>query len=128
MRRAVVIVLCLLMVLCCLETVGGGLAYFLYVPAVEARPVVFISSPAHGEQVEVGEMVIVQAVARDVLKQGMLNAEAAGLKIIGHVHDEIIVEGPHLPELIKAMTSPPAWCSDAPIRAEGYVGDFYQKD
>lgn len=68
MRRAVVIVLCVLMVLCCLATVGGGLAYFLYVPAVEARPVVFISSPAYGEQVEVGEMVIVQAVARDETK------------------------------------------------------------
>jgi len=71
---------------------------------------------------------IVQAVSRDILKEGMINAAAAGLEIFGHVHDEIMVEGDHLPELIKAMTTPPDWCPDAPIRAEGYVGAFYRKD
>jgi len=65
MRRAVIIVVALLLVLCCLAAVAGGVAYFYYVPAVEARPVVFISSPTYGGQAEVGESIIVQAVARD---------------------------------------------------------------
>jgi len=65
MRRAAIVVAILLLVLCCLAAVAGGLAYFLYVPTVEARPVVLISSPSYGEQVEVGEMVTIQAIARD---------------------------------------------------------------
>jgi DNA polymerase len=71
---------------------------------------------------------IVQAVARDVLAAGLANAHNAGLCIIGHVHDEIIVEGDCLSVLIEAMTTPPPWCADAPIRAEGYVADYYRKD
>jgi DNA polymerase len=71
---------------------------------------------------------IVQAGARDVLVAGLVNAVAAGIKVIGHVHDEIIAEGDCLPGLIKAMTTPPAWCTDAPIRAAGYVDRFYKKD
>jgi hypothetical protein len=65
MRRAALIVFALLVSACCLVAAVGGLAYFLYVPTVEARPVVLISSPGRGEKVEVGEAVVVQASARD---------------------------------------------------------------
>jgi hypothetical protein len=65
MRRGIVIVVVLVLVLCCLASGLGGLAYFLYVPTAEARPLVLISSPRHGERVEVGEPVTVQALARD---------------------------------------------------------------
>jgi hypothetical protein len=65
MRRIAAIVVVLLLVLCCLAAVVGGWAYFFRVPAVEARPVVLIGSPGYGEQVEVGQGVMVQAVARD---------------------------------------------------------------
>jgi DNA polymerase len=34
---------------------------------------------------------IVQATARDVLVEGMLRLEAAGYRIVGHVHDEVIL-------------------------------------
>lgn len=71
---------------------------------------------------------IVQAVSRDVLACGMAHANKAGLEIFGHVHDEVMVEGAHLPQLIKAMTTPPDWCLDAPIKAEGYESTFYRKD
>ncbi|MGB3903695.1 MAG: Ig-like domain-containing protein [Anaerolineae bacterium] len=68
MRRTAIIVVALLLVLCCLAAAAGGLAYFYYVPAVEAGPVVFISSPAHAQQAEVGEIISVQALARDEKK------------------------------------------------------------
>jgi len=58
-------VMALLLSVCCVAAVVGGVAYFYRVPAVEARPVVLLSSPDHGGQAEVGENVIVQAVARD---------------------------------------------------------------
>jgi hypothetical protein len=65
MRRGTVALVVLLAVLCCLAAAVGGLAYLFYAPTVEARPVVLINSPSHGEQVQVGDSVTVQAVARD---------------------------------------------------------------
>lgn len=68
MRRTAIVVVALLLVLCCLAAVFGGLAYVYYGTAVEARPMVFINSPSHGQQVEVGDVISVQAVARDETK------------------------------------------------------------
>jgi hypothetical protein len=65
MRRTATVVVTLLLVLCCLAALSGGLLYFLYLPARESRPVVLISSPRHGDQVEVGQGILLQAVARD---------------------------------------------------------------
>lgn len=65
MRRRVVVPVVVLLTLCCLVAAVALLAYFFYVPAVEARPVVLISSPRYGEQVELGETVTIQAIARD---------------------------------------------------------------
>jgi DNA polymerase len=69
---------------------------------------------------------IVQAISRDILVNGLFNTDRAGMKIIGHVHDEIMVEGDCLQELVKAMTTNPKWC-DAPITADGYTGKYYSK-
>lgn len=76
---------------------------------------------------------IVQAIARDVLCHGIMLAERAGLTVVGHVHDEIVCEADEhddtaLPRLLQCMGSAPAWCSDAPIRAAGWEGEFYGKD
>jgi hypothetical protein len=68
MRRAVVIAVVLLVILCGLAAVGGGLAYYYYGTSPEARPMVFINSPAHRQRAEVGETISVQAVARDETK------------------------------------------------------------
>ena len=68
MRRAVVIVVVLLVIACSLAAAIGGLAYLFHVPTAEARPMVLISAPAHGQQAEVGEAISVQAVARDETK------------------------------------------------------------
>lgn len=73
---------------------------------------------------------IVQAISRDILAEGLLNADAADFQIVGHVHDEIISEDDtnRVDELIEAMSAAPAWCHDAPIKAAGWAGQFYRKD
>ncbi len=63
MRRAATIALGLLLALCLISAIGGS-AYLLW-PRGVARPVVLIDSPGYGESVAMGDMVTVQAVARD---------------------------------------------------------------
>ena len=76
---------------------------------------------------------LVQAVARDILAQGLLNAAQKGLTIIGHVHDEILVETrqdaaePVLEALIGAMTAVPSWAPGLRLKAEGYTAHRYRK-
>lgn len=73
-----------------------------------------------------------QAVSRDILLNGLLNADARGFDLIGHVHDEIIAEHeigtkPGLEELIECMTESPAWALDLPLGADGFRSDVYRK-
>ena len=35
-----------------------------------------------------------QAIARDILAEAMARMEGYGLNIVGHVHDEVIIEAP----------------------------------
>lgn len=77
---------------------------------------------------------IVQAVARDLLAVAIANAEAAGFKIVIHVHDEIVADEPRegsearYKELVKEMTKAPAWAFGLPLNADGFITDFYLKD
>lgn len=76
---------------------------------------------------------LVQAIARDVLLHGLLRADARGLDIIGHVHDEILCQAEDaqadatLALLIQAMTDRPPWCPELILGAEGYVSQRYRK-
>ena len=72
---------------------------------------------------------IVQAIARDCLAHVLLRAEAQGMPIVFHVHDEVVVEDrrPWLEELKALFASPPHWAEDLPLRGDGYVTDFYMK-
>lgn len=84
---------------------------------------------------------ITQATARDIMANGMLNAEAAGFPVVLTVHDELVTEiddteteqlgdvgdKERLDELVKAMCSLPAWANGLPITAEGWVGKRYRK-
>lgn len=76
----------------------------------------------------------VQAIARDILKEGLLAAHRAGFYIVGHVHDEIITQQrlddqAHTLESLKTcMTRQLAWCPDLPLGAAGWCGPFYMKD
>lgn len=76
---------------------------------------------------------IVQAMARDLLAQGLINADAAGFEVIGHVHDEIITltdvnSGLGKQQLIECMTDLPHWAKGMPVGAAGWEGNFYMKD
>lgn len=71
---------------------------------------------------------ITQAVARDVLAHALIELDRAGLPVVGHVHDEVIVEGV-LPveEVSVIMCDLPAWAEGLPMSAEGFVTERYRK-
>ena len=74
---------------------------------------------------------IVQATARDLLVWGMLVAEVAGYKIVGHAHDEAIAEttpDQNNFELCAYLTTKPKWATTLPLTAEGYDATRYRKD
>lgn len=75
---------------------------------------------------------IVQAVARDILADAMLRLDAAGYKIVIHVHDEIVAEMPEgegsLEEMNRIMSEPIPWAKGLPLQAESYETPYYKKD
>lgn len=77
---------------------------------------------------------IVQAIARDILREGLLRAHAAGFYIVGHVHDEIICEEDiddeehSLEALRECMIRAIRWAIGLPLNAAGHKGKFYRKD
>lgn len=73
-----------------------------------------------------------QAFARDILINGLNNAEEQGYPAVLHVHDEIIAEVPDDPmysheELSRILSVPPPWASDLPLAAEGFESYRYRK-
>ena len=74
---------------------------------------------------------IVQSVARDILGIVILRAEAASLKIVFHIHDEIVVEaepGQTLEDVTAIFSQPIDWCKDLPLKGAGYTTPYYLKD
>lgn len=77
---------------------------------------------------------IVQATARDLLGNSMMNLAANGFLPVAHIHDECIVEVPIdraqecYDEMVRLMSIVPDWASDFPLRADGYITPFYMKD
>lgn len=76
---------------------------------------------------------IVQATARDCLRDAMLRLDEAGYKIAFHVHDEVILDVPEgegsLEEVAAIMGKPLTWAPDLPLRADGYeCPRYYMKD
>lgn len=72
---------------------------------------------------------IVQAISRDILAYSM--RQLSEFKIVGHVHDEVIIECDQdqgLEEISTLMGIAPDWMSDINLRAYGYECSFYQKD
>ena len=74
---------------------------------------------------------VTQAVARDIMAAGMLNAEAAGYKIVASVHDELLAEVPEgfgsVEEFEGLMCKAPAWAAGLPLKAAGWRGRRYRK-
>ncbi len=74
---------------------------------------------------------IVQAIARDILGVVILRAKKAGLNIVFHIHDEIIVEATQNQTLadVEALFSQPIeWAKDLPLKGAGYTTPYYLKD
>lgn len=70
---------------------------------------------------------VTQAVARDVLAEALVRLEARGYPVVGHVHDEVLVEGSDVPGVTAVMTESPPWAGGLPIAAEGDTCDRYRK-
>ena len=77
---------------------------------------------------------IVQAIARDILADGMLRLEKESIDIVMHVHDEVVAEAwddeadEVLQLMKKVMGVMPLWANGLPMKSAGYVSKFYMKD
>lgn len=78
---------------------------------------------------------VVQAIARDCLAQAIDRLEAAGLPVVFHVHDEVVIDTKPfadakamLDKVIEIMATPISWAAGLPLGADGWVGTFFKKD
>ena len=72
---------------------------------------------------------IVQAISRDILCYAMRTLSHCF--IVGHVHDELIIETPmntDLNAICEQMGRTPKWIDGLFLRADGYETAFYKKD
>ena len=72
---------------------------------------------------------IVQAISRDILCYAMRTLSHCF--IVGHVHDELIIETPmdaDLTAICEQMGRTPDWITGLLLRADGYETPFYKKD
>lgn len=77
----------------------------------------------------------VQAIARDCLAQAIEHLEAAGLPVIFHIHDEVVIDirpfadnEAMLAKTVEIMSRPVPWAPGLPLGADGWVGKFFKKD
>lgn len=74
----------------------------------------------------------VQAIARDCLSQAIEHLEAAGLHVIFHIHDEVVIDCPPgtatLEDVVEIMARPIPWAPGLPLGADGWIGTFFKKD
>lgn len=76
---------------------------------------------------------IVQAVARDLLANAMVNLYRGGYTINFHIHDEVICEVQDggtqtLEQAIGYMCMLPQWAQGLPLNADGFISNYYKKD
>ena len=77
---------------------------------------------------------IVQATARDCLREAMLRVAKRYDRIVMHVHDEMIVEVPEedaesaLRYMLQCMSDPITWAPGLLLKGDGYITKYYRKD
>ena len=76
---------------------------------------------------------VVQAICRDVLAAGMINARNAGFKLVLHCHDELVAEVEEDSELNhkrleEEMTRPLVWAPGFILGAAGFESPYYVKE
>jgi len=74
---------------------------------------------------------ITQAVANDLLRDALRRLDAAGQRVILHIHDEIVLEADDAEaaaaQLEAVMATPPAWAAGLPLAAEVKIRGRYGK-
>ena len=71
-----------------------------------------------------------QAVARDLMADGMMRLESAGFPVLLTVHDEVIAQaGPtrEVGDFVSTLAAVPGWAAGCPVAAEGWSGIRYRK-
>lgn len=75
---------------------------------------------------------VTQAVARDLLAESLVRLEDAGIPVVMHVHDEVLVEPKEgsvsLEDVEKIMSVVPEWAQGLPLASAGWIGNRYRKD
>ena len=74
---------------------------------------------------------IVQAIARDVLAQAMINLKNHGFNIVMHVHDEIVLEVENgvssVEEVCEIMCKENKYLKGLKLKADGFESKYYKK-
>ena len=74
---------------------------------------------------------IVQAIARDVLAQAMMNLKNHGFNIVMHVHDEIVLEVEDkissIEEICEIMCKENKYLKGLKLKADGFESNYYKK-
>jgi DNA polymerase len=73
---------------------------------------------------------IVQATARDCLRESLSNVYLHNYATVMHIHDEIVIEGDEadLHKIEELMGREIAWAPGLPLRGDGYSTKYYRKD
>lgn len=74
---------------------------------------------------------IIQAIARDCLVETMLRLDAAGYKIVFHIHDETVIEATpnqKLEDIAAIFGEEISWAKGLPLKGAGYTTPYYLKD
>ena len=74
-----------------------------------------------------------QAVARDCLAESIDRLEAAGYRVVFHIHDEVVIDRPgatdaDLDRVTEIMSVVPDWAAGLPLAADGWVNAFFILD
>jgi len=75
-----------------------------------------------------------QAIARDLLARGIVNANREGIPIVMHIHDQIVglvreeEAEDKLKLLVDCMTDLPKWGESMPVKAAGHISKWFVKD
>jgi DNA polymerase bacteriophage-type len=114
----------------------SGRALYYFKPFIDRDGVPHVVLPRGGFQKLWGGVIVenlIQSECRNILADAMLRAEAAGLEIVGTVHDEIICEvnktgaKTGLAKLQKIMSTAPTWAAGFPLGAECHAAQRYGK-
>lgn len=75
---------------------------------------------------------LVQGFARDCLFNGLQNLHKENIPVVASIHDEVVAEVPKgkysIDEINSVFCKPADWMAGIPLKADGFLTDYYQKD